>query len=135
MSGKIEAEKKVILFDGVCGLCNKSVDFLIHRDTGKRFLFSPLQGKFAREQVPEDTENLDTIVYWENGTVFRRSSAVLRILTQLGGTWVLLLPFLLIPPFLRDLVYRFVACIRYRVASKQETCRIPTPEEKDRFLE
>jgi predicted DCC family thiol-disulfide oxidoreductase YuxK len=135
MSGKIEAEKKVILFDGVCGLCNKSVDFLIGRDKGKQFLFSPLQGKFAREYVPEDTENLDTIVYWENGTVFRRSSAVLRILTQLGGAWVLLFPFLLIPPFLRDLFYRFVAGIRYRVTSKLETCRIPSPEEKDRFLE
>jgi predicted DCC family thiol-disulfide oxidoreductase YuxK len=60
---------------------------------------------------------------------------VLRILTQLGGAWVLLVPFLLIPPFLRDLVYRFVTRIRYRIASKQEACRIPTPEEKDRFLE
>ena len=135
MSGKIEAEKKVILFDGVCGLCNKSVDFLIGRDTGKLFLFSPLQGKFAREHVPEDTENLDTLVYWENGTIFRRSSAVLRILTQLGGGWFLLFPLLLIPPFLRDPFYRFVARIRYRIASRQETCRIPTPEEKDRFLD
>lgn len=135
MTGKIEAEKKVILFDGICGLCNKSVDFLIGRDKEKQFLFSPLQGKFARKYVPEDTENLDTIVYWQNGTVFRRSSAVLRILTQLGGAWVLLFPFLLIPPFLRDLVYRFVARIRYRVTSKMETCRIPSPEEKDRFLE
>ena len=135
MSGKIEVEKKVILFDGVCGLCNKSVDFLIVRDKGKQFSFSPLQGKFAREYVPEDTENLDTIVYWENGRVFRRSSAVLHILTQLGGAWVLLFPFLLIPPTLRDLFYRFVARIRYRVASRQETCRIPTPEEEDRFLD
>lgn len=135
MSRKIEAEKKVILFDGVCGLCNKSVDFLIGRDTGKLFLFSPLQGKFAREHVPEDTENLDTLVYWENGTIFRRSSAVLRILTQLGGGWFLLFPLLLIPPFIRDLFYRFVARIRYRIASKQETCRIPTLEEKDRFLD
>ena len=135
MSGRIQAEKKVILFDGVCGLCNKSVDFLIRRDTGKRFLFSPLQGKFAREHVREDTEKLDTHVYWENGTVFRRSSAVLRILTQLGGGWFLLFPLLLIPPFLRDLVYRFVARIRYRIAPKQEACRIPTPEEKDRFLD
>ena len=135
MNGKIEAEKKVILFDGVCGLCNKSVDFLISRDKGKQFLFSPLQGKFTHECVPEDTENLDTIVYWENGTVFRRSSAVLRILTQLGGAWVLLFPFLLIPPFLRDLVYRFVARIRYQVTSRHDTCRIPTPAEEDRFLD
>ena len=126
---------KVILFDGRCGLCNSSVDFLIKHDSRKLFLFSPLQGKFAQERVPDAAINLDSIVYWEAGTVYHRSSAIIRVLIQLGGLWVTLYPLLFTPPFLRDFFYGIVAGNRYRVFGKQKVCRIPTPEEKDRFLE
>lgn len=134
-NGKKEDRQKVVLFDGVCGMCNASVDFILSRDRDKKFLFSPLQGKFANAQVPEECIDLNTIIYLKEGMIFRRSSAVLRILVDLGGPWVVVWPFLLIPAFLRDLVYRMIANNRHFISKKRAICRLPSPEEKERFLD
>ena len=130
-----EDRQKVVLFDGVCGMCNASVDFILSRDREKKFLFSPLQGKFANAQVPEECIDLNTIIYLKDGMILRRSSAVLRILVDLGGPWVVVWPFLLIPAFLRDLVYRMIANNRHLISKKRAICRLPSPEEKERFLD
>jgi predicted DCC family thiol-disulfide oxidoreductase YuxK len=134
-NGQKEDRQKVVLFDGVCGMCNASVDFILSRDRDKKFLFSPLQGKFANAQVPEECIDLNTIIYLKEGMIFRRSSAVLRILVDLGGPWVVVWPFLLIPAFLRDLVYRMIANNRHLISTKRAICRLPSPEEKERFLD
>ena len=134
-NGKKEDRQKVVLFDGVCGMCNASVDFILSRDRDKKFLFSPLQGKFANAQVPEECIDLNTIIYLKEGMIFRRSSAVLRILVDLGGPWVVVWPFLLIPAFLRDLVYRMIPNNRHLISKKRAICRLPSLEEKERFLD
>lgn len=133
--GQKEDRQQVVLFDGVCGMCNASVDFILNRDRDKKFLFSALQGKFANEQFPQECEDLNTIIYFRNGKILRRSSAVLQILVDLGWPWVVVWPLLLIPAFLRDLFYRIIANSRHLISKKRATCRLPSPEEKDRFLD
>ena len=130
-----EDRQQVVLFDGVCGMCNASVDFILNRDRDKKFLFSALQGKFANEQFPQECKDLNTIIYFRNGKILRRSSAVLQILVDLGWPWVVVWPLLLIPAFLRDLFYRIIANSRHLISKKRATCRLPSPEEKDRFLD
>lgn len=129
-------QRPVIFFDGVCGLCNRSVDFLLARDRNRRFLFAPLQGETARQRLSEEeTQNLNHIVLWCRGKTFRASAAVARILWQLGGIWgVLGALFWLIPRPLRDVGYKVIAANRYRLFGRKETCRLPTPEERSRFL-
>jgi len=133
--GQKEDRQQVVLFDGVCGMCNASVDFILNRDRDKKFLFSALQGKFANEKFPQECKDLNTIIYFRNGKILRRSSAVLQILVDLGGPWVVVWPLLLIPAFLRDLFYRIIANSRHLISKKRATCRLPSPEEKDRFLD
>lgn len=130
-----EDRQQVVLFDGVCGMCNASVDFILSRDRDKKFLFSPLQGKFANAQVPKECMDLNTIIYIRDGMILRRSSAVLQILVDLGGLWVVVWPLLLIPVFLRDLFYRMIANSRHLISKKRAACRLPSPEEKERFLD
>jgi predicted DCC family thiol-disulfide oxidoreductase YuxK len=133
--GQKEDRQQVVLFDGVCGMCNASVDFILNRDRDKKFLFSALQGKFANEQFPQECKDLNTIIYFRNGKILRRSSAVLQILVDLGWPWVVVWPLLLIPAFLRDLFYRIIANSRHLISKKRAACRLPSPEEKERFLD
>ena len=129
-------DKSIIFFDGVCGLCNRFVDSLLKRDTQAVFLFAPLQGETAQTLLSKnDTETLDSIVFWERGKTFRRSTAVMRVLRKLSGIWACLgWGLWIIPKPLRDLGYKLVAVNRYRLFGKKETCRLPTPEERSRFL-
>ena len=126
----------VVFFDGVCGLCNVSVDFVLARDTRQRFRFAPLQGETARQELPSaDRERLDTLVLLTETGTYRRSAAVVRILWRLPGVWPVLGALLwVIPGPLRDLGYRIVSANRLRWFGKKETCRLPTPEERERFL-
>lgn len=126
----------IVFFDGVCGLCNKSVDFIMSRDPDGIFRFSPLQGETARAMLsPEDVANLSTFVLFNDGRFYKRSSAVMRVLWTLGGWWrVPAVLLAIIPPPVRDLGYRAVVANRYRMFGKKETCRMPTPEERARFL-
>jgi predicted DCC family thiol-disulfide oxidoreductase YuxK len=130
------APAPVIFFDGVCGLCNRFVDFVIARDAAGVFRFAPLQGETARERLPEaDVRDVNTMVLWEGQGIFRKSTAAVRILARLGGRWRILgraLSF--VPRPLRDAGYSLIARFRYSLFGKKDTCRMPTPAERARFL-
>jgi predicted DCC family thiol-disulfide oxidoreductase YuxK len=132
-----ELEKNILFFDGVCGLCNRFVDFSLKHDPHGRVLFAPLQGKTAGELLSKtDVENLDTVIFYENGNLSRRSTAIVKLLSGVGGFWNVLAWLLwLIPRPLRDFGYRLTAKNRYRFFGQKETCRLPTAEERVRFLD
>jgi predicted DCC family thiol-disulfide oxidoreductase YuxK len=127
----------IILFDGVCNLCNASVNFVLDRDASGYFRFGALQSDEARELLSKwsyPSEYLDSIVLVENGQVYRESDAALRIARHLSGAWPLLYHLRWIPRFIRDGVYTWIARNRYRWFGRRDVCRIPTPELKSRFL-
>lgn len=128
----------IILFDGICNFCNSSVNFIIDRDYKNRFRFAPLQsgsGKELLEKFNLDADNLKTIILIEDGRYFTKTTAVLRIAKKLRGFWKFFYVFIIIPPFIRNIFYNIIARYRYRWFGKKETCRIPTSEEKTKFLE
>ncbi len=127
----------ILFFDGVCGLCNSVVDWVLRNDCRGVVRFSPLQGETAQQRLPDvDRERLDTVVFIEGDRITRRSTAIVRLLSRLGGIWTVLAWLLwLIPWPLRDVGYRAVSKLRYRLFGKKETCRLPTPDERARFLD
>ncbi len=128
-------QELILFFDGVCGLCNSAVDFVMAEDREKRFKFSALQSGFAAQKLrPEQIRNLQSMVVSRDGKIFEKSNAVLEICAQLGGVWRLAEIFRIIPDSIRDAVYSFVATNRYRWFGKRETCRMPTLEERARFV-
>ena len=129
-----ENHPRVVLFDGVCGLCNAWVDFVLKQDNGGKFQFAPLQGEYASQVAPEQSTDLKSIVYICGGRKYTKTGAVLRILRDLGGVWKIFWVFWLIPSFIRDFFYSIVASNRYRIFGQKETCRIPSAGEKERFL-
>ena len=127
----------VILFDGVCNLCNASVNFVIHRDPPGYFRFAALQSDAGKALLREHhlPENeLASVVLIENGKAYTHSAAAVRISRHLRGAWKLLAALIIVPPFLRDALYNFVVNHRYKWFGKTETCRVPTPELQSRFL-
>ena len=125
----------IVFFDGVCNLCNRSVDFLIRKDTKNKFLFAPLQGETALELLPPNKrESLDTVIFYKAGKIHTHSNAAIQILKSLGDFYSLATIFLILPTFLRDPIYKFIAKRRYQWFGKKETCRLPTAAEKARFL-
>lgn len=129
-------ENSVIFFDGVCNLCNGAVQFVIERDPKNRFKFAALQSDYAAKEL--STANLkvqhgDSFVLLENGKVYEQSSAALRVARKLGGLWPLLYGFIIVPLFIRNAIYKFVARNRYKWFGKQESCWVPTPELKSKF--
>lgn len=129
----------MIFFDGVCNLCNHSVQFVIKRDQHDYFRFAALQTEAAKAQltalnsVPHQ-EELNTIILLENGKVYDRSTAALRIARKLSGLWPLLYGFIIIPRFIRDFFYQFISKNRYRIWGKQESCMVPSAALKSKFL-
>ena len=127
----------IILFDGVCNLCNGAVNFVIKRDPGNVFKFTPLQekqGVLLLKTHAVDTQKLDSIVLIENGNVYIKSSAALRIARKMSNLWPLFFVLLIIPSFIRDGVYDFIAKNRYKWFGKKEQCMIPTPGLREKFL-
>ena len=127
----------IVLFDGVCNLCNGSVQFLLKRDPEGRFRFASLQSDAGRSLMTEhglDPDALSSVVVVEDGRVWQESSAALRIARHLPGAWKLLRVFAAVPRPLRDALYRWIARNRYHWFGKTETCWLPTPELKARFL-
>ncbi len=126
----------VLFFDGVCNLCNAWVDFLVRRDKKRRYRFAPLQGSTAHHAIPSHVQSgeFDSFVFVENGQVYTRSTAALRVLSGLGGVWSIAKVLFLVPAPLRDAVYRLIARNRYRWFGQKETCRLPSPEERALFL-
>jgi len=131
-------KRNIVFFDGVCNLCNSSVDLIMRKNRKKDIYFSSLQSGFAKEFLAADNigqGDLDTIIYYTGGKFYFRSTAVLKITKKLSGGYKLLQVFLIVPRFIRDGVYRWVAKNRYRFFGKRDTCRLPTAEEKALFIE
>ncbi len=130
-------EQPVIVFDGVCNLCNGAVDFIIRFDRNAVFQFASNQseaGEAIVAQAGVSTFEADTIVLCEDGESYVRSTAVLRIARRLGWPWKAAYVFIIVPGPVRDVLYRLIAKNRYRLFGRRETCRLPTPEERTRFL-
>ena len=131
--------RRIVFFDGVCLLCERSVQFLLDRDRARRLCFATLQGETALGLLGEETvAALDSIVYVvEDDTGVHRyeqSDAALRILRDLGGGWRVVSWLRIVPRPLRDAVYRTIARNRYRWFGKKAECRVPSPEERHRFF-
>jgi predicted DCC family thiol-disulfide oxidoreductase YuxK len=127
----------IILFDGVCNLCNASINFILDRDPRACFRFAALQspaGQRLLRQHNLSTGELQSLVLIESGRAFTRSTAALRIARRLTFPWNLLYAFIALPRFLRDPLYNLIARHRYRWFGKREACRMPTPDLADRFL-
>ena len=132
----LELPEHLLLFDGVCNLCNGLVQFVIRHDKNKRFRFAPMQsasGKRILAQIGE-TEPDNTSVYVRKNRILTRSSAALYIARDLGGPWALAYPFILVPGFIRNAVYDFVARNRFKWFGRREQCMVPSQEVDDRFL-
>ncbi len=130
-------ENPILLFDGVCNLCNQSVQFIIKADKKVVFRFASLQSEFAKEHLKQfetETEDLKTIYLLVDNKIYDRSDAALEIAKRLGGFWQLFYVFKIIPSFIRDAVYNLISRNRYRWFGKQESCMIPSPELTSRFL-
>ncbi|MFD2572588.1 thiol-disulfide oxidoreductase DCC family protein [Spirosoma soli] len=131
------SSQPLVLFDGVCNLCNSAVTFIIERDPKAQFRFASLQsdvGQDMLQRLGRSTNQFDSFVLWENGRFYERSTAALRIARQLSGVWPLLYGFIIVPKPIRDGVYRFVARNRYRWFGKRDACMMPTPALKARFI-
>jgi len=131
----------IILFDGVCNLCSRSVQYVIARDPQQRFRFASLQSEIGRALLsayrPDssiDTVDLGSVILIQNGTLHQKSSAALRVAAQLRGPSCLLAAFLILPPFIRDWGYDMIGQRRYRWFGKTEQCWLPKPEFAERFL-
>lgn len=130
-------EERLIVFDGVCNWCNAWVDFTITHDPHAKFKFGTLQSEPAQQILTSlrlSTEGFETFLLLEQGRVYTKSTAVLKIMRQLSGLWSLLSIGIVIPRPLRDAIYDYVARRRYRWMGKADTCRVPTPAERDRFV-
>lgn len=129
---------KILFFDGYCVLCNGLVDKLIRIDTENILKFAPLQGKTAENLLPltyRPKDEVDTVLYFRDGKIYERSTAVLMSLQDIGGIWDYAKVLQFIPRFLRDAVYRLIVNIRYDVFGKRQTCRLPSEKEREHLLE
>jgi predicted DCC family thiol-disulfide oxidoreductase YuxK len=127
----------ILLFDGACNLCNKSVQFVIKRDKKARVKFASLQSEVGKQimlQFNIPTEYIDSIILIEFGKVYYKSSAALRLCKKMDGLWPLLYIFMLVPKFLRNTVYDYIARNRIKWFGKTDICWVMTPELKNRFL-
>jgi predicted DCC family thiol-disulfide oxidoreductase YuxK len=130
--------KKIILFDGVCNLCNSSVQYVIKHDKKDIFRFVALQSELGQEilkHIGINTKHIDSIVLYIPGVAYYyKSAAALEIAKDLGGVFTLGTIFKIIPSKLRDVLYDYIAKNRYKWYGKQDSCMIPTPELKNKFL-
>lgn len=136
---EIKKGQKIILFDGDCNLCNTFINFTIDRDSNNTFLFTPLQsstGIQILKNIDKYSPELDSIVLYDPVTreIEKKSRAAINIISTFGGFWVLMRLFLILPSFINNAVYDFVAENRYRWFGKTDSCRIPTPDLMRKFL-
>ena len=139
MALALPKHKKLLLFDGVCNLCNASVQYIIKHDTKDVFLFAPLQSEVGKQLIEAyniDTKKTDSIILYapEKGIDYK-STAALKIAKHLGFPRNLMVLFFIVPAFIRNWVYDYIAKNRYRWYGKKESCMIPTPELKNKFLD
>lgn len=130
-------KQTVIFFDGLCNLCNGAVQFVIERDHKNIFHFASLQSGFAELELQNfevDLAQMNSFILLENGKLYKQSTAALRVAKKLNGLWPLLYAFIIVPPFIRNAVYNYIAKNRYKWFGKKESCWVPTPELKNRFF-
>ncbi|MDW7695967.1 thiol-disulfide oxidoreductase DCC family protein [Flammeovirgaceae bacterium SG7u.111] len=130
-------QQRVILFDGVCNLCNSSVNFIIDRDEDGYFTFASLQSEGGQQLLKDhdlDTFDFDSFVYYDKGKIYKKSTAAIKVASKLGGLWSLMSIFIIIPASLRNAIYSLIAKNRYKWFGKKNECRMPTPELQSRFL-
>ncbi|PTM05784.1 MAG: thiol-disulfide oxidoreductase [Bacteroidetes bacterium] len=138
MINELPKHRQLILFDGVCNLCNSSINYVIKHDKGKVFMFAPLQSDVGKKIIK--TYNLNTsktdsiLLYSEDHELKIKSSAAIAIAFKLGFPRNLLSIFYIVPPFIRNWVYDYIAKNRYKWYGKKDACMIPTPELQERFL-
>ncbi|WP_435254927.1 thiol-disulfide oxidoreductase DCC family protein [Tenacibaculum sp. A30] len=134
----IPSNKKVILFDGVCNLCNDSVLKVIKYDVKNQFVFTSLQsdiGKEITQYLGIDTSKVDSIILYEpNVAYYIKSTAALKIMNDFGGIWKLTQVVLVFPEALRNIVYDYIAKNRYKWFGKKEACMLPSKEIQEKFL-
>lgn len=127
----------IIIFDGICNLCNNTVSFIIKRDRKALFRFAAIQsetGKVLLQKYGIEQEQKYTLFYLRNGVCLKRSDAVLYILKDLGGIWRCFYPLIYLPAKIRDTTYSFISRNRYRLFGKKDKCMMPTPELRDKFF-
>lgn len=132
-----ETDSVIVLFDGVCNLCNSAVRFLIRRDKKRVFRYASLQSDFAIDlltQLGEDASQRESVLVYGEGRLFKRSDAALYLASKLGGFWKVALMIKILPRFIRDGAYNLVARNRYRWFGKRNECMIPKPDDQDLFL-
>ncbi|EGV44749.1 DUF393 domain-containing protein [Bizionia argentinensis JUB59] len=139
MKNGLPKHKQLVLFDGVCNLCNDAINYVIKHDKNNVFMFAPLQSEIGKQLINEyniDTQKIDSILLYsfENG-LFHKSTAALKIASKLGFPLNLMVVFFIIPTFIRNWVYDFIARNRYKWYGKKEACIIPTKELKAKFLD
>lgn len=134
---RIQDQYEIVLFDGVCNLCNSAVDLIVRNDKLGNFKVGALQDDKTKEILKDydiNEDYLDSIILIRGDKVFYKSRAALEITKKLKGAWPLLYGLTVVPGFIRDPVYDWIARNRYRWFGKKETCRLPTAEERARFL-
>lgn len=127
----------IILFDGVCNFCNSAVNFVIKRDPQSKLKFATLQSEKAHEVLSAhqlSSSDLSSFVLIEDDKIYTRSTAALRVCRELSGFWPMMYGFMIVPRFIRDGVYNWIARHRYQWFGKRETCMIPTNDLRSRFL-
>lgn len=128
---------QIILFDGVCNLCNGFVRFIIKRDPEAKFKFAPLQsviGQSLLHKAGLPTDDFRSFVYIKGDKYFIKSTAGINVLKDIGGVWRLFYVFIMVPTIIRDFIYNILSKKRYKLFGKRDVCMIPTPEIKQRFL-
>jgi predicted DCC family thiol-disulfide oxidoreductase YuxK len=129
--------EKTILFDGVCNLCSRIVQFVIKNDYKRQFKFASLQSDFGQQVLKDnklDNVNLQSFLLLDGGRLYSRSAAALRVTKYLGGLWPVLYGFIIVPAFIRDAVYNWIAKSRYKWFGKKESCWLPSPSLSERFI-
>lgn len=134
----MDNDERIILFDGVCNLCNSSVQFVIQHDKEAKFKFASLQsdsGQALLQKFNLPLNQFDSFIYIRGDKALLRSAGALNVLKDIGGAWKLLYGFIIVPRFIRNFVYDYIAKNRYRFFGKRDFCMIPTPDLKQRFLD
>lgn len=130
-------EQPLILFDGVCNFCNGAVNFVIKRNSQSNILFAPMQsasGQKILNQYNHPPGDLQSFIFIENNKLYKRSTAALRVCRHLRGLWPLMYAFIIVPVFIRDGIYNWIAANRYKWFGKKEVCMIPSADIRQRFL-
>ncbi len=135
---ELKEHSNILLYDGVCRLCDRSVQFVLRHDSKKQFLFGSLSSELASDffgKQSTDFSQVDSVVLITKDAIYTKSSAALKVLQLLGGAWRMSGILYIIPKYIRDKVYAYIAKHRYKWFGILESCRVPTPQEANRFID